>query len=391
MSIILPGVPESATEAATTQTRSRAEVRVISGVRDDLQLSRETTTPSAFRSTGRGPAVPSPCATVDTSYAISISTESSPSEAAQKREVLCHNSRSSRSTRTAPLPSPRSGLPTHISQDVSLADHSSASQSPRTGSYRTASFSPPTEVTPVETTKASPSRITASRADSASEEAEEKSSRRNAVNSASSWLPRVEAIKSESLRSEPSQRVASSRTDSVPQSPSKRAGSSLCQKAVNSICPDKVTQIESLKQGTPKTTGSSRAGSVRQSPSIHAGPSIAADADSFFAEPASPRINTPSRSSKITPRAQPQTLEQPKAAASVSGCLYPGLVCQCVNICPSCDLLRPTQTYTSRSNTVDAVGFTEALHVDDVVPDAQFDPRSPMRRGGIRNLGQPSL
>ncbi|KIM75494.1 hypothetical protein PILCRDRAFT_827203 [Piloderma croceum F 1598] len=370
MSIVLSGVPESATEGATTRTRSRAGARANNGVRDDLQLARGTTTPSAVRSTGRSPPVPSPCATVDTSYAISISSESSPSEAAQRREVLRHNSRSSRSTRTAPLPSPHSGLPTHISQDVSLTDHSSASQSPRTSSYRTAPSSPPIKITQAESTKASPSRKTASRADSASEEAE-KSSRRNAVNSALSSLPRVEAIKSESLKSQPSQKVASSKTDSVPLSPSKRAGSSLHQKAVNSISSVKVTQMVSLKQGTPQTAGLSRAGSVRQSPSIQAGPSIAADADSFFAEPASPKINTPSRSSKITPQAQPQTLEQRNAAASTPGSLYPGLICQ--------------------SNIVDAVGFIEALHVDDVVPDAQFDPRSPMRRGGTRNLGQPCI
>jgi hypothetical protein len=193
------------------------------------------------------------------------------------------------------------------------------------------------------------------------------------------------------LKSEPSQRVASSRTNSVPQSPSKRAGSSLRQKAVNSISSVKVTQMESLKQGAPPTAGSSRAGSVRQSPSIQAGTSSTADADNLFAGPASPRINTHTRSSKTTPRSQPQTLEQRNAAASVSGSLYPGLICRCVGICPSCDLLRPAQMHTSRSNTVDAVGFTEALHVDDVVPDAQVDPRSPMRRGGTRNLGQPGL
>jgi hypothetical protein len=347
MSAILPSVPESATGLGTTQTRTPAGARA-NGVRDEPRRERQTSTPRGANSTRRSPFVPSLQVTVDTSYAISISSSSSGSSEAAQRRVLGRNSRSSRSPRTAPLSPSNSGLPPQSGPEIWVDRRRFASLSPlaTSSSYGTPSSSPPTEVTQID--------------------------------------------------QDPSQTKALSSAGTVPQTSSAPAGTSLSQDAVSSTSssspPTAVTQVESLNRGPSQRAGVSRTGSLPQSPSVQVGTSIPRDA--IPSRPASPRISrprTPARSSRETPRAQPQILEQRNSTGSESGSVHPGLVCRCKGICPCCHRLRQVpKTPSSRSSAMNTIGFTEPHHVTNVV-DPQTDPRSPIRGGSTRIPAQPGL
>lgn len=142
MSVSLPDMPES----ALTQTpRARAGAR-------GAHLTPTLATPGAVDGSGtsqRSPPVLSPRATVDTSYAISISSSSdsssSPisSDEAQKRTLL----RNLRSPRTVPLPPSISEVPTPAQNghEIWVDRGHFTSRSPLASWYATPSSSPPTE------------------------------------------------------------------------------------------------------------------------------------------------------------------------------------------------------------------------------------------------------
>ena len=346
-SAILPSVPESISVLRTTQTR-------INGASDEPRRVSQLATASAMNATIRSPLALSLRATVDTSYAISISSSSTSSNSGvDQMGILSRNSKSSRSPRTTASPSSNPRIPVQGATELWVERGS-----PQDSSYETPSSSPRTEVTQIEAANPNSPRTSASKVLDSNSRRPGKSSSSDRVNFASQ-VPKVE-----SLKSGPPQRAALSRAASVPQLASVRADSSLHRKAVSSpslsLSPVEVTRVASGTSGPRGAVGL----------------------------PSSPRVcppRTPSHPSRTTVRARHQA--QSNSAVPRNGSIYPDLICRCKGICSSCHLLR--QAPMPRSSAMNTIGFSEPPHVANVVYDAQADPRSPIRRGGTGVPAQP--